>query len=57
MLERIAELEARFEELTRLLSDPEVTSDHRRTAELARERYARHIILATFSIRREGLRD
>ena len=38
MLERIAELEARFEELTRLLSDPEVTSDHRRTAELARER-------------------
>ena len=38
MHERIAEIEARFEELTELLSDPEVTSDHRRMAELARER-------------------
>ena len=38
MHERIAEIEARCEELTELLSDPEVTSDHRRMAELARER-------------------
>ena len=38
MHERIAEIEARFEELTELLSDPEVVSDHRRMAELARER-------------------
>ena len=38
MHERIAEIEARFEELTQLLSDPEVASDHRRMAELARER-------------------
>ena len=38
MHERLAEIEARFEELTRLLGDPEVTADHRRTAELARER-------------------
>ncbi len=38
MHERLAELEARFEELTTLLSDPEVASDHRRMAELARER-------------------
>ena len=38
MRERIAELEARFEELNALLADPEVTSDHRRMAELARER-------------------
>ena len=38
MHERIAEIEARFDELTELLSDPEVTSDHRRMAELARER-------------------
>ena len=38
MHERIAEIEARFEELTELLSDPEVVSDHRRIAELARER-------------------
>ena len=36
----VLEIEARFEELTDrlLLSDPEVTSDHRRMAELARER-------------------
>ena len=38
MHERIAEIEARFEELTALLGDPEVASDHRRMAELARER-------------------
>ena len=38
MHERLAEIEGRFEELTRLLEDPEVTADHRRTAELARER-------------------
>ena len=36
MLERIAEIEARFEELTALLGDPDVASDHRRMAELAR---------------------
>ncbi len=38
MLERLAEVEARFEELTRLLEDPEVVADHRRVQELARER-------------------
>ena len=38
MLERIAELEARFEELTALLGDPEVMADHRRMTEIARER-------------------
>ena len=38
MLERIAELEARFEELTALLGDPEVMADHRRMTEVARER-------------------
>ena len=38
MLERVAEIEARFEELTALLGDPAVASDHRRMAEIARER-------------------
>jgi peptide chain release factor 1 len=38
MLERLAEVEARFEELTQLLSDPEVIADHLRVQELARER-------------------
>jgi len=38
MLERLAEIEARYEEVTRLLSDPEVVSDHRQLEELGRER-------------------
>ena len=38
MHERLAETQARYDELTRLLSDPEVVSDHRRLTELARER-------------------
>lgn len=38
MFERLAEIEARFEELERLLADPDVLADHRRVQELARER-------------------
>ena len=38
MFERLKEVEARFEEITLLLADPEVTADHRRLEELARER-------------------
>ena len=38
MLERLAEIEARYEELTQLLADPEVVADHRRLQQLARER-------------------
>ncbi len=38
MFERLAEIEARFEELTRLLADPDVLADHRRVEEIARER-------------------
>ena len=38
MFERLAEIEARFEDLTRLLADPEVLADHRRVEEIARER-------------------
>ncbi len=38
MFERLAEINARFEELTRLLADPDVLSDHRRVEEIARER-------------------
>lgn len=38
MHERLNEIEARFEELTLLLSDPDVATDHRRMADLARER-------------------
>ena len=38
MLERLAEIEARFDELTLLLADPEVVADHRRLRDLAQER-------------------
>jgi peptide chain release factor 1 len=38
MFDRLAEIEARYEELTARLGDPEVVSDHRRVEEIARER-------------------
>jgi peptide chain release factor 1 len=38
MLERLQELEARYEELNMLLTDPDVIADHRRVEEIARER-------------------
>ncbi len=38
MFERLAEIEARYEELTRLLADPQVLANHRRVEEIARER-------------------
>lgn len=38
MIERLGEIETRFEELTLLLADPEVVSNHLRLQELARER-------------------
>jgi peptide chain release factor 1 len=38
MLERLAALEERFEELTRLMSDPEVARDYEKVAEYAKQR-------------------
>ncbi len=38
MLSRLDALEARFDELTRLMSDPEVAQDYERVAEYAKER-------------------
>ncbi len=38
MFERLAEIAARYDELTRLMSDPEVQTDHRRVQALAQER-------------------
>ncbi|MEX2582232.1 MAG: peptide chain release factor 1, partial [Gemmatimonadota bacterium] len=38
MLERLADLEARYTELEQQLADPEVIADHRRVQELAQER-------------------
>ena len=37
MLHKLAEVEARYEELNRLLSDPEVLSDQNRLREVAKE--------------------
>jgi peptide chain release factor 1 len=38
MLEKLAQIEERYEELTQLMADPEVAQDHQRVAELAKER-------------------
>ncbi|MPZ98833.1 MAG: peptide chain release factor 1 [Dehalococcoidia bacterium] len=54
MWERLAEIEARYEELTRLLGDPEVVSDHRRVEEIARERASIEPVVLLFRERREA---
>jgi peptide chain release factor 1 len=38
MLDKLAEIEERYEELTHLMAKPEVAQDHQRVAELAKER-------------------
>jgi peptide chain release factor 1 len=48
MFERLAEIEARFEEVTRLLSDPEVVADHRQLQELGRERAQLEDVVALY---------
>ncbi|GMU39164.1 MAG: peptide chain release factor 1 [Chloroflexota bacterium] len=48
MLERVAELDARFDELTRLLADPDVLADHRRMQEIAQERSQLEPIVAIY---------
>ena len=55
MLERLAEVEARFDELTRRLADPEVTADHRRVEEIARMSGGKEITAATRRHAREML--
>ncbi len=48
MLERVADLDARFDELTRLLADPDVLADHRRMQEIAQERSQLEPIIAIY---------
>ncbi len=38
MLEKLAQIEERYKELTKLMAQPEVAQDHQRVAELAKER-------------------
>ena len=54
MFERLAEIEARFEELTRLLSDPDVLADHRRVEEIARERSQSEKVVGLYREYREA---
>ena len=54
MLERLAEIEARYEELTQLLADPEVVADHVRLSEIARERSQLEHIVALYRHFRES---
>ncbi len=53
MLERLAEIEARFAELTDLLSDPEIAGDYRRVNELNRERSHLEAVVKLFRSFRE----
>jgi peptide chain release factor 1 len=55
MLERLAEIEARYEELTRQLSDPEVVSDHRQLEELGRERAHLETVVTLYREYRDAL--
>lgn len=48
MLERLAEIEARYQELTDLLSDPEVLADHRKIEEIGRERASLQVVVDLF---------
>jgi peptide chain release factor 1 len=60
MFERLAEIEARYEELTALLADPEVLADHRRIEEISRERSGIEPIVElyrSYSETRQALED
>ena len=53
MLERLAEIEARYQELTDLLSDPEVLANHRKIEEIGRERASLQVVVNLFRAYRE----
>ena len=48
MLDKLEQIEARYEELTQLMADPEVAQDHLRVAELAKERAELDDVVTTF---------
>ncbi len=53
MLERLAEIEARYQELTDLLSDPGVLANHRKIEEIGRERASLQVVVNLFRAYRE----
>lgn len=48
MLERLAAIEAHYDELTEQLADPEVLADHRRVEKIARERSSLETVVRLF---------
>ncbi len=48
MLEKLAQIEDRYEELTQLMAKPEVARDHQRVAELAKEHADLEDVVATY---------
>ncbi len=57
MLDRIAGVEARFEELERLMADPEVTLDYEKVAQYAQERLSLEPLIQTARDYRKLLAD
>ena len=53
MLERLAEIEARYEQLATLLADPEVLADHRKIEEIGRERASLQTVVDLYRSYRE----
>ena len=53
MLERLAAIEAHYDELTEQLADPEVLADHRRVEKIARERSSLETVVRLFKQYRE----
>lgn len=57
MFERLAEIAARYDELTRLMSDPEVQTDHRRIQALAQERTTLEVIVEIYRRYQQATKD
>ena len=53
MLERLAKVEERYEELTRLMADPEVAQDYERVAEYAKERADLEDVVGAYRVYRD----
>jgi len=53
MLERLAKVEERYQELTRLMADPEVAQDYERVAEYAKERADMEDVVGAYRVYRD----
>jgi len=57
MWERLQQIEERYEELTRLMADPDVAADHVRVAELAREQRELEELVALYRQHQAAVRE